>query len=692
MAQDNGLGGGSLFDPTAGQVPSAPTTPAQTNPQQAPTELGGGQLFDPTSAPPSGTTSTPDKPTAGSYFANTSGLSGMVDAGKAIIGKGARDTINNTLSIITGMPIDHLANAVSGKTDDTGSISATVGDTALAAYHNTRDHLKQALTSIKSGKIGDAVAQTGYAIPLAGGLIETLDKAHQQDIAEGNTSGGPNESAAVAGLVTAMLAPDAIVGAKGYIRNRAIPTVASKIEGIQRGNITPAAKAALNQGVDITPGRAASGLPRAAEKFLRADDVHGVPFQEADKVTRAAIESNGRAIADSIIKNPSELSVTDQAARIQSSLQQVRDTAGANVGTVHKQIADLAPDAQLNTQPLTDAAHEALNKLTIAPDSVFAGLEPKDSTTLIKFFQDFVDNKPIQIQTPASKILDITGQPMTPASVVELPRSANFADSNILLKKLNDMVPTSTSTEGGIIKGFAKQLRAEMYNALEPYGLSQQLKDTHTRYATVVRNLEDGIGKQILGSPAHPVSPDLVARNLMKPTSLSQYGVGELKSLLGDRVQPVGRLVWQNILENFTDGNNLASTWDKVPDAVKKGLYTPEQLESLEGFVKDVKDLALPKDPGRVTDPFAGSDGGTPHIATLGSNGFVLRVAKGIAMNMGGAKIAKMLLEPGTNRLLRKALTTSQGARGSSQLTTALIMAAQRSAEKEDREDQNAGK
>lgn len=596
---------------------------------------------------------------AASSFADTSGLSGI---GSAI--KSAAQHPLDTLSMFAGEPTD--------------AAKANIQNIIKSQYDHTKDELAKSYQAAKSGNIisrtGDsAVSHLGSALPIAGPLLDTLTSTHDDPYAQ---------AGAVAGIVTALMAPDLLRGAKGYAAD-ATQSLSDQLDAFKRGNSTSAAEAAQRQGVEITPGRARSGIPHTAEQLLRSNSTSAEPFMQADEAARQSIQERGADIADQIFKT--DKSVDEQGQQLQDTLKQTRKVAGENVGAVHSNIANLAPDATLDTTgDLQRVAQQQINNLQIDPDSAYAGEETPNRTRVINELQKYA-NPTQSITTPASTILDSTGAPMQPEITQEVPKVLPFADANKLLQTLNDLIPDSTTAEGGALKQVAKALRGEMYNSLEPYKLADQLKNAHQRFATVVDNLENGVGKRVLGSRLNPTPPEQVANYLARPNGGTSLNMTSLRTLLGpERLAPVGRLVVQHIIEGSPDGASLTKNFNALPDAVKNGLLTPEQLDTLKGYVRDVRQMNIPAEPTKL--PAAFSNTSSAPVATHSATGLIINVAKNVAMRMGAKTLARMVLEPESSQILRKAIVTLKGSRGANPLTQRLMYAAMQSGLRDDQD------
>jgi hypothetical protein len=337
---------------------------------------------------------------------------------------------------------------------------------------------------------------------------------------------------------------------------------------------------------------------------------------------------------------------------------------------------------------LDQMAQESIDKLSITPSSKFVGLESPDSSRLIKFFQEYLNDEPLTNTIPASTILDSTGAPLRPEQVITTPKTATFRDSNKLLKTVNDMIPAATSTEGGILKRFATTLRQTMYDALPP-DLAKRLQETHSNYANVVEELENGVGKHILGTAKTPLAPERVADYLTRQTGLSSLGVTGLRDLIGSQNIPrVARLVTEKLISNAgEDANALVKGFAKLPEATKSGIFTPEQLQNLSNYVDTVRRINMEPEISRLAPTFNPS----AKVAIHSASGFIINGGKNMAIRLFGPGFARMLLDKEISPMLQKALLTPQGSRGASQLTQRLMFAAHQSAQK-DEQDNNVGK
>jgi len=583
-------------------------------------------------------------------------------------------------------PIDTATTLTGGIPE--GQTSNPIIDTVVGEAKRVKDQLKQAWNAPNTLKgANEAVNHTLYAIPLFGGGFQKMD----EDAKAGNVAG---VLGGVAGLVTSLMAPEAL---------KKIPAVAksaSKATGVLEGKPNPLTPKPSFIGEELTPGRAKTGLPRSAEQYLRnKGGEHAEPFLSQDAAARKVIQDRGAQIADSIGKMPG--SIEEQGATLQDALKQVRETAGKEVGDTHRTISELAPDVQLDTakkvkvsegefKSLDQMAQEAIDKLSIAGESKFAGLESPEASRLSKFFQEYLSNEPITETIPASTILDETGHPLRSEQIIETPRTAAFSDSNKLLKAINDMIPSVTSTEGGILKRFATTLRQTMYDALPP-DLAKRLQESHANYHTVVEQLENGVGKHILGSEKTPIAPERVADYLTRQTGLSSIGVSELRNLLGSqRIGQVAQLVTEKIFSN-PEPNALVKAFANLPEATKTGLFTPEQLQNVTNYIDTVRRINLEAEGGKLAPTFGKGSGIAIHSAT----GMILNAGRNLALHIGGPSFARAILDRQVSPLMTKALVTPAGSRGATQLTQRLLFAAHQSevmAQKKEAEANNGRK
>jgi len=186
----------------------------------------------------------------------------------------------------------------------------------------------------------------------------------------------------------------------------------------------------------------------------------------------------------------------------------------------------------------------------------------------------------------------------------------------------------------------------------------------------------------LLGTRVNPTSAELVAQYLTQ--GANDLTISTIKNLLGpERTPQVQRAVLQNLIDKTAEsnggtivGNQLYNNWNKITDAAKKALYSPEQLDTINQYVKDVQTINL-RGPRNLPDTFTGSSNLPTAISA--PSGFFVNLGSNAVMKIGGRRLAKLLLDPPVARDLTKALNTLPTDRGAAQLGQRLIFAAHQS-------------
>ena len=571
--------------------------------------------------------------------------------------------------------------------------------------NSTSEHGQKAIDILKSipagaslsdawkviNKQGQAANELLYATPLIGSTIEGMD----QKWARGNYAGALGD---VAGLAANLMAPELIKGAKAGLTG----TKSAIGSTLKSGSPSAAAKAADQLGVEISPGRASNGLPRMAEANLRSTPETSGAAEAADLRTNQGIKAVGMRIADSILNT--DLSLEEQGTQIQNSLNAARKTAGQEVGAVHDAITSLGNPPDIKASNLVPLAQKFVDELSIT-DPNWKGLETAENRQAAEFIDNFTQATKT---SPAftSSILDASGNPIvTPASTV--PKPLDFDTAGKILNNINDLIPNVPNKAGGALKQMASAIKEQMYEVL-PDDLASRLKATHERFASVVNNLENGIGAKIVGTRLKPTPPELVGNYLSKASSVD---VGNLRNLLGpERIPQVQRSLLQNVLEGTADnnggvlaGNNLYANWNKISDSAK-ALYSPEQLSAIDDYVKAVQDINL-DGPKKLPGNFAPRKNDllitNPHV--MGANlvamaihpaagfaGLAITIGRDVAVTLTSRRLSQMLLEPVVARDLTKALSTTAADRGANQLGQRLLFAAHQSAVRDRQADASA--
>lgn len=501
-------------------------------------------------------------------------------------------------------------------------------------------------------KLDKAGNQALYAVPIIGAQLEGTDKKW----AEGNYAGALGD---VAGIAANLMAPEFVKDIPSKVAG-AIDTAESLGNRAIAGKPSIAASAANDLGVDISKGRAVTGLQKTAEKFLRNNPEQATPFEAADVRTNEGIKAVGSNIADSIMKT--NLSLEDQGIQIQSALKAAKTAAGQEVGSVHDAISQIANTPEIDAKSLEPIAQKFVKQLSIDNPDYLSTVSPENQRA-VTVLQQFADS--------ANKTLD-------------------FDTAGKLITQMNELIPDVPSSAGGALKQMSSALKEQMYQSL-PRDLASRLKDTHARYAQVSQGLDQGIARKVIGTRINPTPPELVADFLSKANSVD---AGNLRNLLGpERIPQVQRALLQNVIEKTADanggvvaGNPLFSNWNKVNDGAKS-LFTPDQLDTINAYTKAVQDINL-RGPRNMPDTFAGSS--TFPLATHTTTGVVLNLGKGLLMKMGANNVAKFLLEPSSARDLTKALNTLPIDRGAAPLGQRLLFAAHQSAVRDRQADASA--
>jgi hypothetical protein len=379
----------------------------------------------------------------------------------------------------------------------------------------------------------------------------------------------------------------------------------------------------------------------------------------------------------------------EQGTGIQDALQSARDEAGAQVGDVHNAISNLAEQPQIDTNPIEAIAKAKVKELTIN-NSDFSGLETPESQQAADFINNLADmNKVVPAST--SPIVDSSGKPiLTPASTAA--KSFDFDTAGKILDQINNLIPNVPSKAGGALKQVSSVIKQQMYESL-PDDLAKRLQDTHQRYAQVTQDLNTGFGKRLLGTRTNPTSPELVANYLTQ--GANDLNISTIKNLLGpERTPQVQRAVLQNLIDKTAEsnggvvaGNQLYNNWSKITDNAKKALYSPDQLDTINQYVKDVQTINL-QGPRNLPSTFTGSAKMPTAIPSAG--GLVVNLGSNVAMKIGGRRLAKLLLDPPVAKDLTKALTTLPTERGAAQLGQRLIFAAHQSEVRDRQADASA--
>jgi len=571
--------------------------------------------------------------------------------------------INGFLQGSLGTGIDQLSqkspNSLGKDLLDTtiNTLIGPAGSLIKSAYNGTVREIQEAKdlsTAVKqygrtSQQAHDAAARL---VPFLGeSSVDAESKFRGGDIA-----GGVGQ---VAGIVAGLMAPEALGKAAGVASK-----VADRIDLSTLGARTGSAadEAAARQGVSISPGRAGGGLANSAENILRKDAATSAPYEAADIRTNQEIQKRGYDIADSMYKT--DKTNLEQGSGIQDALQAARDEAGAQVGDVHKAIGNLAEQPPIETSQIEKVAQNGVKELTISNPN-FKGLETDESKLAASFISNFTDL--------AEKGLD-------------------FDTAGKTLDQINALIPKVPSKAGGQLKLLSNSIKEQMYQAL-PDDLARRLRSTHERYAEVTADLNTGFGKRLLGTRINPTSPELVAKYLTQ--GANDLNISTIKNLLGpERTPQVQRAVLQNLIDNTAEsnggvvaGNKLYNSWSKISDSAKKALYSPEQLQTIDQYVKDVQTINL-QGPRNLPDTFSGSS--SMPTAIHSPQGMIINLGSNAVMKLGGRRLARLLLDPPVARDLTKALNTLPTDRGAAQLGQRLVFAAHQSEVRDRQADASA--
>lgn len=584
---------------------------------------------------------------------------GFISKGISAAGRG----INGFLQGAVGAGIDQLSqpspNSLGKDLLDTtiSTLIGPAGSLIKSAYNGTVREIQEAKD------LSSAVKQYGrtsqQAHDAAARLVPFLGESSvdaESKFRSGDVAGGVGQ---VAGIVAGLMAPEALGKAAG-----AASKVADRIDLSTLGARTGSAadEAAARQGVSISPGRAGGGLANSAENVLRKDAATSSPYEAADIRTNQEIQKRGYDIADSMYKT--DKTNLEQGSGIQDALQASRDEAGAQVGDVHKAINNLAEQPPIETSQIEKVAQNGVKELTISNPN-FKGLETDESKLAASFISNFTDL--------AEKGLD-------------------FDTAGKTLDQINALIPKVPSKAGGQLKLLSNSIKEQMYQAL-PDDLARRLRSTHQRYAEVTSDLNTGFGKRLLGTRINPTSPELVAKYLTQ--GANDLNITTIKNLLGpERTPQVQRAVLQNLIDSTMEnnggvvaGNKLYNSWSKITDAAKKALYSPEQLQTIDQYVKDVQTINL-QGPRNLPDTFSGSS--SMPTALHSPQGMIINLGSNAVMKLGGRRLARLLLDPPVARDLTKALNTLPTDRGAAQLGQRLVFAAHQSEVRDRQADASA--
>jgi len=587
---------------------------------------------------------------------------GFISKGISAAGRG----INGFLQGSLGTNVDQLSqpspNSL-GKDLLNTTIDTLIGPAGTlikSAYNGTVKELQEARDLASAVKQYGRTSQEAQdaavrLIPFLGDPAVLAKQAYQS----GDKAGALGQ---VAGIVSTLMAPE-LIGKGAALAERAGSKIASRVDLTALGARTGSAadEAAARQGVSISPGRAGGGLANSAENVLRKDAATSAPYEAADIRTNQEIQKRGYDIADSMYKT--DKTNLEQGSGIQDALQTSRDEAGAQVGDVHKAISQL-DNPVINPSPIEDLARQKVKELTINNPN-FAGLETDES----KQAADFISN-----------FQDLNG------------KNLDFDTAGKALDQINNMIPNVPSKAGGALKQLSSAIKEQMYQAL-PDDLARRLRDSHQRYADVTQDLNTGFGKRLLGTRANPTSPELVAKYLTQ--GANDLNISTIKNLLGpERTPQVQRAVLQNLIDSTMEsnggvvaGNKFYNSWSKITDAAKKALYSPEQLQTIDQYVKDVQTINL-QGPRNLPETFSGSS--SMPTAIHSPQGMILNLGSNAVMKLGGRRLARLLLDPPVARDLTKALNTLPTDRGAAQLGQRLVFAAHQSEVRDRQADASA--
>lgn len=583
---------------------------------------------------------------------------GFISKGISAAGRG----INGFLQGSVGAGIDDLSNQSSqsfGAGLKDAVINGVIGPTGQlirSAFNGTVKEVQEAKDLAAAVKQYGRTSQQAH--DAAARLIPLLGESSvdaESKFRSGDVAGGVGQ---VAGIVAGLMAPEALGKAAGVVSK-----VADRVDLSALGTRTGSAadEAATRQGVSISPGRAGGGLANSAENVLRKDAATSAPYEAADIRTNQEIQKRGYDIADSMYKT--DKTNLEQGSGIQDAMQASRDEAGAQVGDVHKAISQL-DNPVINPSPIEDLARQKVKELTINNPN-FAGLETDES----KQAADFISN-----------FQDLNG------------KNLDFDTAGKALDQINNLIPNVPSKAGGALKQLSSALKEQMYRAL-PDDLARRLRDSHQRYADVTQDLNTGFGKRLLGTRTNPTSPELVAKYLTQ--GANDLNISTIKNLLGpERTPQVQRAVLQNLIDSTAEsnggvvaGNKLYNSWSKINDSAKKALYSPEQLQTIDQYVKDVQTINL-QGPRNLPDTFSGSS--SMPTAIHSPQGMIINLGSNAVMKLGGRRLARLLLDPPVARDLTKALNTLPTDRGAAQLGQRLVFAAHQSEVRDRQADASA--
>lgn len=513
-------------------------------------------------------------------------------------------------------------------------------------------------------RLGKGLNQGLYAVPIIGQTLQGMDSKW----ASGNYAGALGDVAAVAAN---LMAPELIRGVGPSIVGKAAELADTAINKVIGGSPSVGGQAADQLGIDLSAGRASTGIPRAAEKFLRSSPESAAPFEGMDVATNEGLKQVGSKIADSIVNT--NLSLEDQGAQIQNALKASKTAAGQEVGEVHDAISQLSNSPSIDAKALEPIAQKFVNQLSIDNPDYQSNISPENQKA-VNVLQQFANSQNI-IPSSTSSLVDSSGNSIiNPSSSVS--KTLDFDTAGKLITQMNELIPDVPSSAGGALKQMSSALKEQMYQAL-PDDLASRLKATHQRYAQVSQGLDQGIARRVIGTRINPTPPELVADFLSKSNSID---VGNLRNLLGpERTAPVQRAILQNVLEKTTDdnggtltGNQLVSNWNKVNDGAKS-LYSPEQLQGINDYIKAVQDINL-RGPRNLSDTFAGSS--SSPLAAHTATGVLLNFGKNFLAKIGGRGVARMLLDPPMAKDLVKSISTYPVDRGATPLGQRLLFAA----------------
>lgn len=461
---------------------------------------------------------------------------------------------------------------------------------AVHGIQRSGGELNKSAAELRSGDVGQAAVHGIQALPFVGPAIqhgaEQLNPGESINPAEVGTALGTAVQAAPMVLGAADSAfpgrpalPDPVAVAGNAVKPLLTGDVNAPIPGT---DVTPAARYQSMKSMGIQPNaaEATNSTPLSiAEKFNQNSLTAARSYADARAANLDALNDYTKHALDSMsTKGPEE-----GGAAVQQGLLKSHADLKTAATEAYKDL-----DAQVGNQPLAGAAglRQQAQAILDANAPYYKAHPELEPTKAMAIVRDLAGAK----GTPKAAPTVVSGfGPTPPAPEVAPPRVPTYSELHRLRSDLLDFNNTNPDLVKNQANGWISQLAGAADHAITS-GESALTPDQVETF----RNANDAwkFMKATYDNPSHPLyqavrstAPSTLVNGISKTPEMAKL----LQTVLQpEEIGPIQRGVAENLLKTTKEGGYNFKTfqgqWNKLPQSYREALFTPEQIQQLEGI------------------------------------------------------------------------------------------------------------